>query len=303
MNGSAPTEDGEYFEGLGNIKAASASAVQPPSSSKVEGGGSAGFTWSPAEEYSVDPEAKKRESARSGSLPSSRGGGNDEVQYHIAAVEGDSFDDSYYLIDTNPQFPVGLDVPGNRLLDVNALASKLATLEVTQMQHHDGRGSDGCASPGAVGLEVTGVNTGGNGFTEIALGGSKAHTVTVKVEQQGTAVAWEFSSEPKGLAFGLSFEDDIEGAQTEQVHVHCIRCTHTHTHMHAHTHTCTYTLCPCVPHTFNSCASQCHISNVLPCQQILPLRRCVSHKATLTGEYVAQKAGNYILRFDNCHSK
>lgn len=42
---------------------------------------------------------------------------------------------------------------------------------------------------------------------------------------------------------------------------------------------------------------------VCACAQVLPLKRCVSHKATLTGEYNAQKKGVYVLKFDNRHSK
>lgn len=218
------------FEGsVENLEPVPTGIFRPPSSSsKAEGGG---FSWSPSEEYSVDPEAKKRESARSNSRQSSiRDGGGvgtgEEIQYHIAAVVGDSLEDSYYLIDANPQFPVGVDVPGNRFLDVNALASKLASLEVTQ-QHRTGEGAvrgDSNASrvPGVVGGGTQGgenLSEGATGFTQISLGGGSAHTVTVKVEKKGTAISWEFSSEPKGLAFGLSFEEDTEGAKNEQVYI------------------------------------------------------------------------------------
>jgi hypothetical protein len=205
------------------------------------------WSWSPLDEYSVDPAVRKRESERS-SGPQS---GVEAVQYHIAAVEGDSLGDSYYLIDTNPQFPQGVDVPGNKFLDVNALASKLASLEVRQQGNPATTGGDN-SDPlqGATGgKEIP--REGLTGFTEVVLEGGSAHTVKVKVEKKGTAIAWEFMSEPKGLAFGLLFED-FEEAKIEQ---------------------------------------------------ILPLRRCVSHKAALSGEYAAQKVGNYILRFDNCHSK
>lgn len=268
MNGSPRGEDGESaksFEGVGNFDTAAANVLRPPSSFKADGGGR---NWSPAEQYSVDPEDKKRESARSSSRQSSRA----EVQYHIASVEGDTADESYYIIDANPQFPMGVDVPGNRFLDVNALASKLASLEVTQGQGDTGGASSNStlAPPGDV---ARGENQSENltDFTEISLGGGAAHTVTVKVEKKGTAVAWEFLSEPKGLAFGLFFQEDVPDAKVEQV---------------------TPPLSPLVGPF-----------HVLPWLQILPLRRCVSHKATLTGEYVAQKTGNYILRFDNCHSK
>ena len=223
MNGATLGGDGESagsFEGLGNFETASASDFRPPSSlSKAEGGGgsSVGYTWSPAEEYSVDPETKKRESARSSSRQS---GPTDEVQYHIAAVEGDSVEESYYLIDTNPQFPVGLDVPGNQLLDVDALASKLAGLESAQDRREDADDSPIQRALGAAAGIQGGENSlgeGSTGYTEISLGGGEAHSITVKVEKKGTTVAWEFMSEPKGLAFGLSFEEDSEGAKNEQV--------------------------------------------------------------------------------------
>lgn len=212
VNGSTDGDSAKSFEGLENFE--TTPLCPPSSSSKPDGKGN----WSPAEEYSVDPEEKKRESARSSSHQSSRaeGGTTTEVQYHIASVEGDTADESYYLIDTNPQFPVGVDVPGNKFLDVNALASKLASLEVTQGRADTGENSlnSSPAHPGGV------TATGGEnfaGFTEISLGGGEAHTVTVKVEKKGTAVSWEFLSEPKGLAFGLFFQEDAPGARDEQV--------------------------------------------------------------------------------------
>lgn len=214
MNGSPRGGDGESarsFEGSGNFDTAAANVLRPPSSSKADGGGR---NWSPAEKYSVDPEDKKRESARSSSRQSSRA----EVQYHIASVEGDTADESYYIIDTNPQFPMGVDVPGNQFLDVNALASKLASLEVTQGQVDTGEPSSN-SSPTPPGDVARDENQSKNltGFTEISLGGGDAHTVTVKVGKKGTAIAWEFLSEPKGLAFGLFFQENVPDAKVEQV--------------------------------------------------------------------------------------
>lgn len=216
VNGSplgGDSESARSFEGSGNFDTAAVNVLRPSSSSKVDKGGR---NWSPAEEYSVDPEDKKRESVRSSSRQSSR----PEVQYHIASVEGDTAEESYYVIDTNPQFPMGVDVPGNRLLDVNALASKLASLEVTQGQVDTGGPSSNSspAHPGDV-ASARGENPSENfaGFTEISLGGGDAHTVTVNVGKKGTAVAWEFLSEPKGLAFGLSLQEDVPDAKVEQV--------------------------------------------------------------------------------------
>ena len=221
MNGSAPTVDGEStmsFEGSGNVETAPTSILRPPSS-KGEARGSVGSLS--VGEYSVDPETKRREIVRSSSQQTD--GTTEEVHYHIAAVEGDSLDESYYLIDAHPQFPVGLDVPGNRFLDVNALASRLASLEVTQGQRVEGGGAES-PSPGATGGATAAAppadSQGGRSstFTEISLSGGEAHTVTVAVEKKGTSVAWEFMSEPKGLAFGLSYQEDVPGARSQEVY-------------------------------------------------------------------------------------
>ena len=214
MNGSpVPGGSGRSFEGSGTFDSAPGNNIRPHSSAcRLEAGETGRWSWSPLDEYSVDPAVRKRESERS-SGPQSE---VEAVQYHIAAVEGDSLGDSYYLIDTNPQFPVGVDVPGNKFLDVNALASKLASLEVRQQGNPATTGGDN-SDPlqGATGgREIP--REGLTGFTEVALEGGSAHTVKVKVEKKGTAIAWEFMSEPKGLAFGLSFED-FEGAKIEQV--------------------------------------------------------------------------------------
>ena len=226
MNGSAPTVDGEStmsFEGSGNFETVPTSILRPPSS-KGEARGSVGSLS--LGEYSVDPETKRRESVRSSSQQADHSeGATEEVHYHIATVEGDSLDESYYLIDAHPQFPVGLDVPGNRFLDVNALASRLASLEVTQGQRVEGRGAES-PSPGATGGATAAAPPSdsqgrkSSSFTEISLGGGEAHTVTVVVEKKGTAVAWEFMSEPKGLAFGLSYQEDVPGGRSQEVQTH-----------------------------------------------------------------------------------
>ena len=222
MNSSPPPPGGSArsLEGSGNFDSTPGNNLRPHSSASrletIGGETTGGHSWSPLDhdEYSVDPEVRKRENVRS----SGRQSGVEEVTYHMTAVEGDSLEDSYYLIDTNPQFPVGVDVPGNKYLDVNALASKLASLEVRQ---HGGSGAPGGensdplqGATGGGGISREGLT----GFTEVALEGGSAHSVKVKVEKKGTAVAWEFMSEPKGLAFSLSFEE-VEGAKTEQVSI------------------------------------------------------------------------------------
>ena len=173
------------------------------------------------EDYSVEPKAKEdeeeeeREREERGSVKEEEATeAKKETSYRISAVEGDSLDESYYLIEASPQFPVGLDVPGNRFLDVNALASKLASLEVTREGTNAGGGADGSA----IFMPPRGnYERGAGSFTEILLKGGQAHRVPVEVDKKGTVVSWEFSSEPKGLAFGLSVVEDVPGARSEQV--------------------------------------------------------------------------------------
>lgn len=82
--------------------------------------------------------------------------------------------------------------------------------------------------------------------------GGAVHHVSTEVHTPRTVLAWQFSSQPRGIAVGLSYRDVAD--QQEPV-------------------------------------------------DILPLRRVMSHKTLLTGEYVAQKAGIYIVTFSNTHSK
>lgn len=202
-------------------------------------------------EYSVDPEVMRREvekaqeEAESEELPIWVI--KDDTDYCLSSVKGETIDESYYLIETLPQeasFPMGLDDPGSLRLDVGALASKLATLEDNQAA---------CAETAVKRRPSTGSGrVGCPNVTEVMLMGGAEHAVSVTVERHGTAIAWEFSTEPKGIAFGISYKEAKKSAREDEV---------------------------------------------------LPLKRCVSHKATLTGEYNAQKKGVYVLKFSNCHSK
>ena len=47
------------------------------------------------------------------------------MSIRISTIEGETTDDSYYIIETNPEasFPVGLDTHGAQHLDIDALAS------------------------------------------------------------------------------------------------------------------------------------------------------------------------------------
>ncbi|KAL5508930.1 hypothetical protein EMCRGX_G004196 [Ephydatia muelleri] len=169
----------------------------------------------------------------------SRAGKAGLVSYSLEDYDGLTKDDSYVVIETQTSgsmFPLGLDSQQGRL-DMNALATKLASLEVADRDRE-------MSTP--VGRSLTPLSSD---FKEVGLEGGACHRVTITVETIGTVVGWEFSTEPKGLAFGITFcKDDRQ-------------------------------------------------------EEVLPLRRCTSHKATLTGEYVVQKKGKYILNFDNCHSK
>jgi len=206
-----------------------------PSSINPAGFDTASLQSCNSTDYGVDPELKKVEAQKS---PANN--------FHISSVDGETKDDGYYIIDAKPKgsaFPVGLDSSSSSMqLDVNALASKLASLEVGQLENLESSTASFMTSPNKENAQ----------YCEVMLGGGEAHKVTVQVDKLGTVVAWEFSTEPKGIAFGISYQANEQQSREEVV---------------------------------------------------LPLRRCMSHKNTLSSEYVAQRAGIYILQFDNCHSK
>ena len=106
--------------------------------------------------------------------------------------------DSYVVIETQTSgsmFPLSLDSQQGRL-DVNALATKLASLEVADRDRE-------MSTP--VGRSLTPLSSD---FKEVGLEGGACHRVTITVETIGTVVGWEFSTEPKGLAFGITFCKD-----------------------------------------------------------------------------------------------
>ena len=152
-------------------------------------------------EYCVDPELKKKEAE------------NDN--FHIHSVDGETEDDSYYVVDATSKgsrFPVGLDSSGSMQLDVNALASKLANLEAGQSKNLQHSMSPRVTSPNMTGHTNT-------RYCEVALGGGEAHRVNVSVGKLGTVVAWEFNTDPKGIAFGISYKVDEEQAREEVVSI------------------------------------------------------------------------------------
>ena len=63
----------------------------------------------------------------------------EDMSIHISTIEGETTDDSYYIIETNPEasFPVGLDTHGAQHLDVDALTSKLASIEVARKSEEE----------------------------------------------------------------------------------------------------------------------------------------------------------------------
>ena len=88
-------------------------------------------------DYSVDPELKQREAVKEQLLLQDVG---EDMSIQISTFEGETVDDSYYVIETNPEasFPVGLDTHGTQHLDVDALASKLASIEVARKNEEEG---------------------------------------------------------------------------------------------------------------------------------------------------------------------
>ena len=120
------------------------------------------------------------------------------VSYSLEDYDGLTKDDSYVVIEMQTcgsMFPLGLDSQQGRL-DVNALATKLALLEVADRDRE-------MSTP--VGRSLTPLSSD---FKEVGLEGGACHRVTITVETIGTVVGWEFSTEPKGLAFGITFCKD-----------------------------------------------------------------------------------------------
>ena len=54
-------------------------------------------------------------------------------------------------------------------------------------------------------------------MTEVMLEGGASHTVDVTIERHGTAIAWEFSTEPKGIAFGIGYRESKKTTREDEV--------------------------------------------------------------------------------------
>ena len=169
-------------------------------------------------EYHVEEDGGKKGDAEGGARGS-------DVTYRISAVEGSTEEDSYYLIETKPkgsEFPVGLDSPGSAQLDVNALASKLASLDPSNFESSQysmrSLTSSVIAPRAGPGTTTNGSADADIENCEVMLGGGEAHQVGVEVTSVGTIVAWEFSTEPKGIAFGISYkETEMPNSTKEEV--------------------------------------------------------------------------------------
>ena len=160
-------------------------------------------------EYTVDPELKLREAEK---LQQTEGLDLPDANVTISSVDGATVDDSYYIIDATPQtsvFPVGLDSPGTAQLDVDALASRLASLEATNEveKSHSRRVSDGSMGGFTRGAE----------YKEIMMDGGAMHKVPMSIDKIGTAVVWEFSTEPKGIAFGICYKETRDSKKEVEV--------------------------------------------------------------------------------------
>lgn len=168
-------------------------------------------------EYSVDPVAKQREAEKELQL-AEQDSSDKKVNFSISAVHGATEDDGYYVIDATPQgsvFPVGLDSPGSLQLDVDALASKLASIEVRR-RDEDGEGDESSKSFNTL---SDGAAVGTSEYVEVMLPGGGCHEVPLRVEKCGTALVWEFSTEPKGIAFGLTYKEKGQVIKEDEVSV------------------------------------------------------------------------------------
>lgn len=182
-------------------------------------------------EYSVDPMSMRREAGQgeeskarerlSGSPFCSDG----DTNYHISSVQGETIDECYYIIDTqtrpHPQetaFPVGLDDPGSVRLDVDALACKLASLQGSHVTNTADSAAEGGSGGGGGGRESVGSGmVGCVDMTEVTLEGGAVHKVGVAIERHGMAIVWEFSTEPKGIAFGICYRETKNSTREDEV--------------------------------------------------------------------------------------
>lgn len=169
-------------------------------------------------EYSVDPELRLREAERMKRQPNPVITLGDGLEVNIRSVEGATIDEDYCLIDTGVESYTTDTNPTVVLggLDLGAIASRLSLLVSTSLasvERDEGANEGGKRH----GLSMTSPEYGE--MTKVVLGGGEMHCVNVLVDKCGTAVCWEFSTEPKGIAFGISYKEEEEASQEVEVSV------------------------------------------------------------------------------------
>ena len=172
-------------------------------------------------EYSVDPELRVKEAERMLRQDKTQVIILDNGQEaNIRSVQGRTADDGYCIIDTE----ISTDAanlttsscpmnPTSVLETLDALASKLSLLE-SNLVKEDGEGDwvDEGGRRNALGV----VSPHCGEMKEVLLGGGESHSVKLLVDRCRTSVMWEFSTEPKGIAFGISYqEEDKPGLEVE----------------------------------------------------------------------------------------
>ena len=58
-------------------------------------------------------------------------------------------------------------------------------------------------------------------YKEVMMQGGGVHSVPITIEKCGTAIAWEFSTEPKGLAFGIVYKPTSDSSKEDEVRLVC----------------------------------------------------------------------------------
>lgn len=110
-------------------------------------------------------------------------------------------DDEFCVIDTMPKgeaFPFG-----DSRLDVHALRNKLASLEsstVNGLEEETGDYRKGSNQVSPTSSDIQEVS-------DMEVEGGSVHSVLVLVETPRTVVSWQFSSQPKGIALGLKYQE------------------------------------------------------------------------------------------------
>ena len=69
-------------------------------------------------------------------------------------------------------------------------------------------------------------------YKEVMMAGGGVHTVPITIEKCGTAIAWEFNTEPKGIAFGIVYKPTSESSREDEVR------TYMYMYMYIHVYVC-----------------------------------------------------------------